>query len=142
MTAVVRRAFDNQDVEAAYRMFGQPARDKLLDLRELAFQVERDTPGAGPIVEELKWGQPSFVTLGRHGSTFRLGVIDEGPVTHALYFLCQTTLVGTFRELYGDVLDLKDNRAILFVDGRDYPQEAIAHCIALAMTYRLKAPKR
>lgn len=142
MNKMARRKFDSADVEAAYRAFPSPARDKLLKLRDMVFEVERDTPGAGPIVEDLKWGQPSFVTLGRHGSTFRLGAVEEGPATHALYFLCQTTLVGTFRELYGDVLDLKDNRAMLFLEGRDYPMEAVAHCVALAMTYRLKAPKK
>ncbi|MEX0345704.1 MAG: DUF1801 domain-containing protein [Rhizobiaceae bacterium] len=137
-----RRAFENPDVEAAYQAFREPVRGKLLDLRELAFEVEEQTEGAGPIVEELKWGQPSFVISGKHGSTFRLGEIPEGQATHALYFLCQTTLVGTFREHYGDVLDFKDNRAMVFLKGRDYPRDAIAHCMALAMTYRLKVPKK
>ncbi len=136
------RTFENPEVEAAYRAFPEPVRGKLLALRELAFEVEEQTEGAGPIVEKLKWGQPSFVTLGKHGSTFRLGEISHGPATHALYFLCQTTLVGTFREHYGDKLDFKDNRAMLFLEGRDYPREAIAHCMALAMTYRLKTPKK
>ena len=131
------RLFDNRDVEAVYAGFPAEVRQKLLDLRELAFETERDTPGAGPITEALKWGQPSFVTTGRHGSTFRLGAIADGPASHALYFLCQTTLVGTFRELYGGVLEFEDNRAILFMKNRDYPREAIAHCMALAMTYRL-----
>lgn len=141
MSTLSLHPFNNPDVEAVYRAFPEHAREKLLDLRNLVFDTEKTTPGAGPITEELKWGQPSFVTLGRHGSTFRLGALDEGPATHALYFLCQTTLVGTFRELYSDTLDFKDNRAVLFMKGRDYPREAIAHCMALAMTYRLK-PKR
>ncbi len=132
------RPFDNPEVEAAYRRFPDIIREQLLDLRELAFETERNTPGAGPIVEALKWGQPSFVTRGRHGSTFRLGALDEGPATHALFFLCQTTLVETFREIYTDVLDFKDNRAVLFMKDREYPREAVSHCMALAMTYRLK----
>ena len=132
--------FDNKQVKAVYDAYPQKVRQKLLDLRELAFETERSTPGAGPLFEALKWGQPGFVTLGRHGSTFRLDAIGHGPAGHALYFLCQTTLVGTFRELYGDVLDFQDNRAILFMKDRVYPREAIAHCMALAMTYRLKSP--
>lgn len=133
-----RRKFDDRAVEATYSAFGDDVRGKLLDLRDLVFETEQNTTGAGPITEALKWGQPSFVTTGRHGSTFRLGEIYEGPATHALYFLCQTTLVGTFRKLYSDTLNFKDNRAILFMRDRDYPREAIAHCMALAMTYRLK----
>ena len=133
-----RRKFDDPTVGAAYSAFGDDVREKLLDLRDLVFETEQNTTGAGPITEALKWGQPSFVTTGKHGSTFRLGEIDEGPASHALYFLCQTTLVSTFRDLYTDTLDFKDNRAILFMRDRDYPREAIAHCMALAMTYRLK----
>ena len=132
------RPFDNPDVEAAYKRFPDNIRETLLDLRELVFETERNTPGAGPIVEQLKWGQPSFVTQGRHGSTFRLGAIEEGPATHALYFLCQTTLVGTFRTHYAEALDFQDNRAILFMADRVYPRDAVSHCMALAMTYRLK----
>ncbi len=134
-----RRPFEVPGIEAAYQAFPGDIRQKLLSLRDLVFETEANTPGAGPIVEALKWGQPSFVTVGRHGSTFRLGAIDEGPATHALYFLCQTTLIGTFRQHYSQVLDFKDNRAILFMRGRDYPREAISHCMALAMTYRLRS---
>lgn len=133
-----RRKFDDPAVEAAYSAFGDDVREELLDLRDLVFETEQNTKGAGPITEALKWGQPSFVTTGKHGSTFRLGEIDEGPASHALYFLCQTTLVSTFRDLYTGTLDFKDNRAVLFMRDQDYPREAIAHCMALAMTYRLK----
>lgn len=133
------RAFESSQIEATYHAFPDGVREKLLDLRELVFETEQETPGAGPIIEDLKWGQPSFVTKGKHGSTFRLGAIAEGPATHALYFLCQTTLVGTFRQHYTGVLDFSDNRAILFMKDRTYPRAAISHCMALAMTYRLKS---
>lgn len=129
--------FANAEVEAVYRAYPDAIRGELLDLRELVFTTERATPGAGPIVEALKWGQPSFVTTGGHGSTFRLGPATEADASHALYFLCQTTLVGTFRELYGDVLEFSGNRAMLFRPGRAFPREAVGHCMALAMTYRL-----
>lgn len=142
MTGSTRHPFKDPEVKAVYDGFAMPVRDKLLDLRDLVFETERQTEGAGPIVEALKWGQPSFVTQGRHGSTFRLGPIDEGPATHALYFLCQTTLVATFRQLYADELEFSGNRAILFMPDRPVSRDIVAHCMALAMTYRLKSPNR
>jgi hypothetical protein len=131
------RAFEDSKVEEKYDSFSPSARPKLLRLRELAFETS-ERFGAGPLTESLKWGQPAFSTPGRGGSTFRLDEIRNGEGKYALYFLCQTTLIGTFRELYMGRFSFEGSRAIIFAPDRRYDESDIAHCMALAMTYERK----
>lgn len=132
------RPFFDPAVAARYASFSPDAREKLLGLRELAHATAASVVGAGPLVEALKWGQPSFTTPTKLGSTFRLDEIRNGGGKYALYFLCQTTLVTRFRELYPDHFEFEGNRAIIFRPQRKYDDAAIAHCMALAMTYYRK----
>lgn len=131
------RAFKDGAVKAKYESFGPCARAKLLRLRDLAFETS-DRISAGPLTESLKWGQPAFSSPNKAGSTFRLDEIKGGEGKYALYFLCQTTLIGAFRELYADRFTFEGNRAIVFELDRQYEEADIAHCMALAMSYGRK----
>ncbi len=132
------RPLSDQSVAARYASFSPGPREKLMDLRELAHTTAASIAGAGPLVEALKWGQPSFATPTKLGSTFRLDEIRNGGGKYALYFLCQTTLVATFRELYPDHFEFEGNRAIIFEPQKKYESADIAHCMALALTYYRK----
>ena len=46
-----------------------------------------------------------------------------------------TSLVDTFRELYGDVFMFEGNRAIVFGEADEIPVAELKHCISLALTY-------
>ncbi len=132
-------AFRNSGVKAAYDAFHPANRAYLLALRTLALATARETAGVGTVVEALKWGQPAFVTENGIGSTFRLGelkpsAIGEAPA-YAAFFLCQTRLVGGFRDRYGDVLRLEGNRAIVFDSGEKFQSQIMRHCFAQALTY-------
>ena len=137
------RAFQDKAVQAKYSSFAPVTRAKLLRLRELAFETAQRV-GAAPLPESLKWGQPAFSTPGKSGSTFRLDEIKGGGGKHALYFLCQTSLIGTFRELYADRFSFEGNRAIVFAPDCTYEEADIAHCMAMAMSYERRgdAPPR
>jgi hypothetical protein len=131
------RAFQDREVKEKYDSFSPSVRPKLLRLRELAFETAERLE-AGPLTESLKWGQPAFSTLGKTGSTFRLDEVKSSGGKYVLYFLCQTTLVGTFRELYADRFVFEGSRAIIFAPEAIYEEADIAHCMALAMTYGRK----
>jgi Domain of unknown function (DU1801) len=131
------RAFQDRAVKAKYDSFGTKTRARLLRLRELAYETAARA-GVGPLTESLKWGQPAFSTPGKTGSTFRLDEIKNGNGKYALYFLCQTTLIGTFRELYADCFSFEGSRAIIFEPDGAYEEADISHCMALAMTYGRK----
>jgi hypothetical protein len=128
------RAFQDRAVKAKYESFPPLTRVKLLRLRELAFETAERLK-AGPLTESLKWGQPAFSTPDKTGSTFRLDEVKNSGGKYALYFLCQTTLIGTFRDLYADRFDFEGSRAIIFAPERTYGEADVAHCMSLAMTY-------
>lgn len=102
--------------------------------RQLIAQSAQETEGVGPLIESVKWGEPSFTPAKRNiGSSVRLQQRDDRDV--ALMFICHTGLVDDFRDLYGDRLEFEGNRAIVLKSGQEYDAPAVKHCIALALTY-------
>jgi hypothetical protein len=133
------KAFENAEVEAVFRAYPAKLRERLLLLRELIFETAAATAGVGDLEETLKWGQPSYVTARTgSGSTVRIDRIKSTPAGYAMYFNCQTDLVGTFRELYPGLLKFGGNRSVLFDQDEEIPAPAMGHCVALALTYRLR----
>jgi hypothetical protein len=57
------------------------------------------------------------------------------PTQYALYFHCQTRLVDTFKELYGQRFRYEGNRAIIFHQDDTVPVAELKHCITLTLTY-------
>jgi hypothetical protein len=109
-------------------------------LRETIFEVAAATPGVGKLTETLKWGQPSYLT-GETGSgtTVRIDRLKGGTGGHAVYFHCQSGLVGQFRELYPDTFAYDGKRAIRFGPDDRLPLGELKHCLALALTHHLRA---
>lgn len=126
-----RPPFADPGVEAAFTAFPDTLRERLLALRALIHET-----ADGPLTESLKWGQPAWrPATGKAGTTVRLGVPKGSTDIVALYVPCSTTLVETYRDLYGDLLRFDGRRAILMPAGEEPPREALAHCIRLALTY-------
>jgi len=101
-------------------------------LRGLAIGCEGE-PHIDAIEETLKWGEPSY--LAKHGSTVRMDWKEGAPQQIGLYFNCNSSLIETFKEIYGDLFRYEKNRAVLLaVDGR-LPSAQIKHCILLALSY-------
>ncbi len=91
-------AIDDPAVAAVYAAFPEPARLGLLKLRALIFE-EAHHVGVGPLVETLKWGQPSYLTeKSKAGTTLRLGVPKSGGF--AIYAHCQTTVISDFHAIF------------------------------------------
>lgn len=131
--------FDDPKVAAVFDAIDEPIRGRLLTLREMVFDTAANTPGVGALEETLKWGQPSYLTPStKSGSTIRIDKVKSNPEHYAMYFHCQTSLVGTFRELYSDEFTFIANRCILFDVKEEVPTGILRHCIALALTYHLR----
>ena len=110
------------EIRAIFDSYPEPARSQLLALRDLIFQVAGDAP----VTETLKWGQPSY--RAPKGSPIRLGVTKEGAV--ALYAICTTTLIETFRQGPGAHLTFEKTRAVLpRPDQLDTLRPLIAHVL-------------
>lgn len=78
-------------------------REKLLYLRQLIFDVAKNTKGVGTLEETIRWGQPTYITSNpKSGSLIRIDYIKKS-TKYGIYFHCQTTLVETFRSLYPNI---------------------------------------
>lgn len=123
----------NPEVEAVFENYPEPIREKMLSLRRVVFETAAETDGVGTVKETLRWGEPSYITDG--GTTVRMDWKPSDPDQYALYFHCQTAVVDTCKEVYGDVLRCEDNRAIVFDEDQELPVEEVKHCLSMALTY-------
>jgi len=89
------------NVRAVIEAYSPPVSDCLLALRDLILQTAEETPGVGSVEEDLRWGQPSFLTPETgSGSTIRIDGVRNNASKYAIYFHCQTGLVDEFRAIY------------------------------------------
>lgn len=127
------QAIPNATVATVFENYPDEVREQLLALRALVLETAAETDGVGEVEETLRWGEPSYIA--ERGTTVRMDWKESDPDQYALYFHCQTSVVDTARELYGDFLEFDGNRAILFdIDG-EIPVDEVKHCLSLALTY-------
>ena len=130
------KPFANSAVAEVFEAYPAGIRRRMLELRELIFRTAAATPGAGELEETLKWGEPAYLTSQtRAGSTVRIDWKAASPDRCAMYFNCQTDLVDTFRSLFPNDFEFEGRRAIVFRTNAALPTDAVAFCIAAALTY-------
>ncbi len=126
----------HSEVALAYRAFPAPLRPGLQQLRRLVYAAAAQDPDIGELTETLRWGVPSYLTqASKNGTTVRLAVESKTADRFGLYVPCQTTLIGEFRGLYGDLFTYSGKRALLFEAGVPLPEAELVHCLSLAFTY-------
>lgn len=131
--------FQSAAVAQAFEAFPPAARRKLMALRELIFKTAAATPGVGELEEALKWGEPAYLTSqSKSGSTLRIGWNKKRPAQVALYVNCQTTLVDSFKTMFPNDFNYEGSRALVFDEAAMLPKDALAWCIAAALTYHAR----
>lgn len=125
------------NVKAVYDGWPAAARQRGLRLRSLiqqvAEQIRRDRSIAAPLEETLKWSQPAYLL--KTGSTLRLGYDERKPDLLSIYFNCNTKLISTFRELFGDDLALEGNRELQIPVEGEWPERVVEECLRKALEY-------
>ena len=130
--------FANPAVEAVFDGYPDHVKPHMMFLRQLVFDTAAEIEGVGPLEETLKWGEPSYLTAKtKSGSTIRIDWKPRQPDVYAMYFICHTNLVNTFRELHADELTFDGNRSIVFELEEKVPVSAVMHCVSMALTYHL-----
>lgn len=135
--------FDDPRVASVFKAYPPALRAKLMALLELVFDTAVRTEGVGSLTETLKWVQPSYLTEETgSGTTVRIDSLKAAD-GYAVYFHCQSGLLGQFREVYPETFRYEGKRAIVFAAGDRVPARALRHCLALAFTHhsRKKKPK-
>lgn len=102
-------------------------------LRNLILETAEETETVRGLEETLKWGEPSYLT--KYGSTIRMDWKAKKPDQYCLYFKCTSKLVPTFREVYGDLFDYENNRALIFTNEADLPVKELKECIRMGLEY-------
>ncbi|EJG0880266.1 DUF1801 domain-containing protein [Vibrio parahaemolyticus] len=123
----------NKVVKDRFDEYPENARVRLAELRNLVFQIASELE-LGKVEETLKWGEPSYSV--KTGSPLRMDWKLKSPNNYYLFFNCQTKLVDTFRELYGEELVFQGNRAIVLSLSKAIPERVLKSCLELALTYQ------
>ncbi len=130
--------FENLAVESAFGAFEAPARSALQCLRGWIYEVAATDGRVGALVEDLKWGQPSYATKPKSGVPVRLGQPKDRS-SCALYVPCQSAVVAELRDHYDgqepSQIWFEGNRGIHFDPTQPMPEDELRHAIALALTY-------
>ena len=125
------RVKENQDVMAVLEHYPCNVKQELLTLRQLILDVAEEDSDPGLLEESLRWGEPAYICA--QGSTVRIAARVQGG--YAMYFNCKTSLIDTFKALYGDRFQVEGNRAIVFSVEDVIPVEELKHCVALSLNY-------
>jgi len=123
----------NPAVEQVFANYPKPVLEKILHLRTIILETANEIESITELEETLKWGEPSYLV--KKGSTIRIDWKAKSPNQYAMYFKCTSKLVPTFKEVYGDIFNYENNRAILFDLDDDIPTTELKECIELALTY-------
>lgn len=128
----------NKAVRKIFENYPEVYRSKLLFLRELIFEVVSEDEDI--VCEEtIKWGEPSYIA--KKGSTIRIAWNSKKPEQYGIYFNCNTILIETFKELYGDKFNFEGKRAIVFKENDEIPVPELKQCILAALTYHKRKHK-
>lgn len=119
-------------IKEKFESFPKEIQSELMRLREFILEVAEECE-LGAVEESLKWGELSYSVKG--GSPTRIGWRPNSPEEYCLFFHCQTTLVETFKEIYGDLFAYEGNRAIVLKRSEEVPLKELKHCIGLALRY-------
>ncbi|MCG6903336.1 MAG: DUF1801 domain-containing protein [Rhodobacter sp.] len=122
------------EVSAVFDSYPAAMRARLLEIRGLIYRVALDCD-AGPLTETLKWGEPAYLTQAtKSGTTIRLGRVKDAAGA-AVLFNCNTALVAGFREQFDGVFRFSGKRALLLDIDAPLPEDALAICLARALSY-------
>ncbi len=133
------RIKQHPQIQAKFESYPAMVQEKLNQIRGLIIEVASNIEHIQEIEETLKWGEPSYIV--KKGSTIRMDWKAKTPNQFAIYFNCNTSLVNTFKILYGDLFKYEKNRAIWFELTDTVPKTELKSCITMALQYYLLKDK-
>jgi len=119
-------------VQAKLDGYPRDVYERINAIRMLIFEVVEENKLEG-FCETLKWGELAYIS--KEGSTLRLAWKAKTPDQVSLYVNCQTSLIETFQELYGDVLVCVGKREIVFEFEKKISEPIVKDCILKTLRY-------
>ena len=128
----------NVSVKEKFDSYPDHIKPKMIELRDLIYEVAEASEGVGELVETLKWGEPAYVTINpKSGTTIRIDWKEKSPGELGLFVSCNTTLVESYRKRFAGKLTFEGDRAILLPIGEQFPKKELMICIQMALRYHL-----
>jgi hypothetical protein len=128
----------DKGVKGKFEAYPEHVRPKMDRLRELIYEVAEQTEGVGEIEETLKWSEPAYLTKRpKSGTTVRIDWKEKSPEQIGMYVNCNTSLVETYRTMFGGELQFEGDRAILLPVDTALPEKELRICIQMALRYHL-----
>ncbi len=125
-----------QQVSAVFNAYPNEARAGLEILRDLIFDRATELPSIGRVTEDLRWGQPAYLTPDTGAAcSLRIGTVRGGDF--ALFVHCQTPLIQNFVRELGVGHRVQGSRAVLFKTAQEIAAPALSILIGQALTYHL-----
>ncbi|MBO6586234.1 MAG: DUF1801 domain-containing protein [Gracilimonas sp.] len=125
-------------VKEKFEAYPEHIRVKMERLRGLIYEVAGSTEGVGELEETLKWSEPAYLTKRpKSGTTVRIDWKEKSPDQIGMYVSCNTSLIETYRSMFGDELEFEGNRAILLPADTELPEKELRICIQMALRYHL-----
>lgn len=125
--------YSNLQVKTVFDNYSVSARPKIENLRRIIFETANEIDELHELEETLKWREPSYIA--KKGSTIRIDWKPKSPDQYAMYFSCSSSLVETFKQVYGNLFNYEGKRAIIFELNDDIPEKELKSCIRAALTY-------
>jgi hypothetical protein len=121
--------------------YPEPLRSALTALREIILRTAAENAEIGEIEEELKWGQPSYLTARPNtGTTIRIDRDKSELGDYALFVNCQSSLVSDWKTLFPN-LTFGGDRSVHFKLEDPLPEDAVRHMVTMALTYHSRKRK-
>jgi hypothetical protein len=128
----------NPVVKTKFDSYPGHIKPKMLELRDLIYEVAKSTEGAGEIEETLKWGEPAYLTKKtKSGTTIRIDWKDKNPDQLAMYVSCNTSLIDSYRRRFDGKLTFEGNRAVTFPIDKPLPKDELMICMQMALLYHV-----
>lgn len=127
--------FENLTVERIFNTYSSDAKKKLLEIRQLIFDTNKELSSSEKIIESLKWNQPTYTA--KEGTPIRIDTFGTDKI--AIFFHFQTNIIEQFREMFSDSLEFSKNRAIVLTLTEDIPKNDLKLCIQMGLTYHKKS---
>jgi hypothetical protein len=103
-------------------------------LRRLIFTTAAIHPQIGHVVEDLRWGQPAYLTPDtRAACSLRIGPHPDGGF--GLFVHCKTDLIAAFLQGPGAGHRTEGTRAVLFRTAEEITDHPLTMLITGALTY-------
>ena len=130
--------FKNPNIKAIYEGFSPDVKKATLLVRDWVFEIAATDNEIGIITEDLKWGEPSYLTgQTQSGTTLRINQKKNNLNLFAIYVNCKTDLVENFKNIFPH-LKYEGTRAIFFDASKPLPENEVKTIISMVLRYKLR----